>query len=89
MSDSGLGVEVDVAKGNLGYALDLLRQTLIEPAFPQDQVERHVKVRLAEIEQERSVAAQRAALEFSATYFDPSTRSARPTGGTGRDGRAR
>ncbi|MGB8383347.1 MAG: pitrilysin family protein [Dermatophilaceae bacterium] len=82
MSDSGLGVEVDVAKGNLGYALDLLRQTLTEPAFPQDQVERHVKVRLAEIEQERSVAAQRAALEFSATYFDPSTRSARPTGGT-------
>ena len=43
MSDSGLGVDVDVAKRNLGYALDLLRQTLTEPAFPQDQVERHVQ----------------------------------------------
>ncbi|MGV1007016.1 MAG: M16 family metallopeptidase [Dermatophilaceae bacterium] len=82
MSDSGLGVEMEVAKGNLGYALDLLRQTLTEAAFPQDQVERHVKTRLAEIELERSVAAQRAAVEFSATFFDSSTRGARPTGGT-------
>ena len=81
MSDSGLSVDVDVAKRNLGYALDLLRQTLIEPVFPQDQVERHVKVRLAEIEQERSIAAHRAALAFWATYYDPSSRSARPTGG--------
>ncbi len=81
MSDSGLSIDVDVAKSNIGYALDLLRQTLVEPAFPQDQVERHVKVRLAEIEQERSVAAHRAALEFWATYYHPSSRSARPTGG--------
>jgi predicted Zn-dependent peptidase len=81
-SDSGISVDVDVAKGNLDYALDLLRQALTEPAFPGSEVERHVKQRLAEIEQERSVAAQRAAMELIATYFDPSERASRPTGGT-------
>jgi predicted Zn-dependent peptidase len=81
-SDSGISVDVDVAKRNLDYALDLLRQALTEPAFPESEVERHVKQRLAEIEQERSVAAQRAAMELIATYFDPSERASRPTGGT-------
>ena len=81
MSEAGLSVEVDVAKGNLAYSLDLLRQCLIEPAFPQAEVGRHVKQRLAEIEQERSVAAQRGAIELIATYFDPSERAARPTAG--------
>ena len=33
-SDSGLSVDVDVAKRHLDYALDLLRQALTEPAFP-------------------------------------------------------
>jgi predicted Zn-dependent peptidase len=81
-SDSGLSVDVDVAKRHLDYALDLLRQALTEPAFPAQEVERHVKQRLAEIEQERSVAAQRAALELVTRFFDPSERASRPTGGT-------
>jgi len=81
MSEAGLSVDVDVAKGNLTYALDLLRQCLTEPAFPQAEVARHVKQRLAEIEQERSVAAQRGTIELIATYFDPSERASRPTAG--------
>ena len=81
MAEAGLSVDVDVAKGNLGYALDLLRQCLTEPAFPESEVSRHVKQRLAEIEQERSVAAQRGAIELLATYFDPSERASRPTAG--------
>jgi predicted Zn-dependent peptidase len=81
VAEAGLSVDVDVAKGNLAYALDLLRQSITEPAFPEAEVTRHVKQRLAEIEQERSVAAQRGAIELLATYFDPSERAARPTAG--------
>ncbi len=80
--DSGLSVEVDVAKGHLDYALDLLSQTLTEPAFPAEEVGRHVSTRLAEVEQERSMAAHRAASQFAATYFDPATRASRPVGGS-------
>lgn len=82
VGDSGLTVEVDVAKRHLSYALDLLRQCLTEPAFPESDIARHVATRLAEIEQERSVAAHRAAKQMSATFFDPASRSARPAGGT-------
>jgi len=81
VAEAGLSVDVDVAKGNLAYALDLLRQCLTEPAFPAAEVARHVKQRLAEIEQERSVAAQRGAIELIATYFDPGERASRPTAG--------
>ncbi len=82
VGDSGLSVELDVAKHHLGYALDLLRQCLAEPAFPEPEVARQVATRLAEIEQERSVAAHRAAAEFATTFFDLQTRAARPMGGT-------
>jgi predicted Zn-dependent peptidase len=82
MADAGLSVDVDVVKGNLVPALDLLRQILTEPAFPPAEVARQVRTRLAEIEQERSVAAHRAALEFVQTFYAPDDRSSRPTGGT-------
>lgn len=82
VGDSGLSVELDVAKHNLAYGLDLLRQCLAEPAFPEDEVARQIATRLAEIEQERSVASHRAAAEFAATFFDPDARAARPVGGT-------
>lgn len=82
VGESGLSVEVDVAKHNLGYALDLMGQCLAEPAFPASEVERQVTTRLAEIELERSVAAHRAARQFSATYFEPEARASRPVGGT-------
>ena len=81
-SEAGVSVDVDVAKRNLEYALDLLRQALTEPAFPAAEVARHVKQRLAEIEQERSVAAQRGAIELIATFFDTQERASRPTAGT-------
>lgn len=82
MGEAALSVDVDVAKPNLDYALDLLRQVLVEPAFPPVELERQVRQRLAEIDQDRSVAAQRAALEFAATYYAPGSRACRPTAGT-------
>ncbi|GAA2034455.1 pitrilysin family protein [Terrabacter terrae] len=82
MADSGLSVDLDVVKGNLEPALDLLRQILTEPVFPQSEVARQVRTRIAEIEQERSVAAHRAGLEFVRTFYAADDRSSRPTGGT-------
>ena len=82
VTDGGLGVDLDVPKRRLPDALDLLRQALAEPVFPEPEVERHRKTRLAQIEQERALAPQRAAQEFIATHFDPSDRASRPTAGS-------
>ncbi len=82
VSESGLTVDVDVPKRNLSAALDLLSQAVREPAFFANEVSRHVKIRLAEIDQERAQPAQRAAIEFIATYFDADERASRPTAGT-------
>ncbi len=82
VGDSGLSVELDVAKHHLAYGLDLMRQCLAEPAFPAEEVARQVATRLAEIEQERSVASHRAAAEFATTFYSPKGRSSRPVGGT-------
>ena len=80
-SESGLIVDVDVPKRNLTEALDLLSQAVREAAFPSNEVSRHVKIRLAEIDQERALPGHRAALEFISTYFDPDERASRPTAG--------
>ena len=82
VSDAGLVVNLDVSKRHLSEALDLLSQAVREPAFPADEVSRHIKIRLAEIDQERAVPGQRAAIEFIATYFDADERASRPTAGT-------
>jgi zinc protease len=82
VSESGLIVDLDVAKGHLREALDLLSQAVREPAFPANEVSRHVKTRLAEIDQERAQPGQRAALEFISTYFDAAERASRPSAGT-------
>jgi predicted Zn-dependent peptidase len=82
VTDGGLGVDLDVPKRRLGEALDLLRQALAEPVFPEPEVDRHRKTRLAQIEQERALAPQRAAQAFIATHFDETDRASRPTAGT-------
>ncbi|MEP7035810.1 MAG: pitrilysin family protein [Actinomycetota bacterium] len=82
VSESGLVVDVDVPKRNLDAALDLLSQAVREPIFPANEVSRHVKIRLAEIEHERALPGQRAALEFISTYFEPAERASRPSAGT-------
>jgi predicted Zn-dependent peptidase len=82
MADSGLSLDLDVVKGNLEPALDLLRQILTEPAFPRTEVARQVRTRLAEIDQERAVPSARAGLEFVRTFYAAQDRSSRPTGGS-------
>lgn len=82
VSDGALSVDVDVPQRFLPAALDLLRQVLSEPAFPQDEVRRILRSRLAEIEQERASAPHRAAREVTASLWAPTERASRPTSGT-------
>ncbi|MDV3220009.1 pitrilysin family protein [Intrasporangium sp.] len=82
VSEAGITLDLDVVKGNLEPALDLLRQILTEPVFPENEVARQVRTRLAEIEQERSIPGHRAALEFVATFYAEDERASRPTGGS-------
>jgi zinc protease len=81
-SESGLSVDMDVAKGHLPAALQLMSEAVREPAFPENEVARHVRTRLAEIDHERAVPGQRAALAFLETYFDEAERASRPSAGT-------
>jgi predicted Zn-dependent peptidase len=82
VTDAGLSVALDVPKARLGEALEMLRLCLADPAFPESEVQRHLRTRLAEIEQERAIPGQRAAREFIATFFDAGDRASRPTGGS-------
>lgn len=81
VGENGLAVDVDVPVHRLPAALDLLRQCLDEPAFPAHEVQRHTQARLAEIEQERSVPARRAAWQLARTLYDPADRASRPAAG--------
>ncbi|CAN7355457.1 M16 family metallopeptidase [Knoellia sp. LjRoot47] len=82
VTDGALSVDVDVPQRFLPQALDLLRQALSEPAFPEAEVRRILRSRLAEIEQERASAPHRAARELTANLWAPSERASRPAAGT-------
>ena len=82
MSESGLTVTVDAPRRHLDYALDLLTQSLREPAFPHDEVDRQRKTRIAEIAHDRVNPSSRAALELVATFYDGRERASRPSGGS-------
>ncbi len=82
LGERGLVVDVDVPRRNLGTALELLTECLTSASFPEGEVRRQVRHRLADIAHDRADAGSRAALEFIAAYFDPDERASRPTGGT-------
>ena len=82
MAETGLVIDVDVAQRHLGPALELLTECVSEPSFPTEEVSRHVKTRMAEIEQEHASAGSRASLEFIRTWFALDERASRPAGGT-------
>lgn len=80
--DGGLTVDLDVPSRFLGAALELLALALTAPRFPEEEVQRILRRRLAEIEQERASAPHRAAREFAATVYSASERASRPSAGT-------
>lgn len=81
-TEYGLTLECDVPRTRLADGLELFSEALNRPAFPGVEVERAVKRRLADIEQEDVDPRHRAAREFAASFYTPQSRASRPTGGT-------
>ncbi|UIJ34688.1 pitrilysin family protein [Allobranchiibius sp. GilTou73] len=77
----GLTVQLEVATGALRPALELALECLSEPAFPEEEVSRHVAQRLSDIEHELADPGSRAALEWIDAYYDPTARASRPVAG--------
>ena len=82
VSDGGILVDVDVPQRHLATAAALVTEALSDAVFPDDEVRRILRNRLAEIEQERASSAHRAARELARTLWDPADRASRPTGGS-------
>ena len=87
---AGFGVELtlagtqavlDVPASRLDRALALFAEAVTEPALADDDVRRHVVLRLAEIEQAQANSAQTASTAFRAAVFDPESRASRMNGG--------
>ena len=81
LSLSGLQVVLDVPASHLERALELFAEAVIEPSLADRDVNRHVQLRLAEIEQAQANSAQTASIAFRAAVFDETTRAARMSGG--------
>ena len=77
----GLQVVLDVPASHLERALELFAEAVIEPSLADRDVNRHVQLRLAEIEQAQANSAQTASIAFRAAVFDETTRASRMNGG--------
>ena len=87
---AGFGVEVslagfeavlDVPATRLDRALELFAEAVTEPTLADEDVNRHVQLRLAEIEQAQANSAQTASIAFRNAIFDASSRASRMNGG--------
>jgi len=81
LSLAGLQIVLDVPASHLERALELFAEAVIEPSLADRDVNRHVQLRLAEIEQAQANSAQTASMAFRAAVFDETTRAARMSGG--------
>lgn len=78
---AGTQVVLDVPGSRLEPALALFAEAVTQPALADDDVRRHVTLRLAEIEQAQANSAQTATHTFRSVVFDGSTRASRMNGG--------
>jgi zinc protease len=81
LTQAGLSTILDVPATRLDRALELFAEAVTEPAFADDDVRRHVQLRLAEIEQAQANSAQIASIAFRNAVFDESSRASRMNGG--------
>lgn len=82
IGERGVVVQVDTISRNLPVALDLLLECLTGATFPEGEVRREVRHRLADIGQDRADPGSLASLHFIETYFDAHDRASRPAGGS-------
>jgi zinc protease len=81
LSLSGLQAILDVPASHLDRALELFAEAVSEPSLADRDVNRHVQLRLAEIEQAQANSAQIASIAFRGAVFEESRRAARMNGG--------
>jgi zinc protease len=81
LSLAGTQAVLDVPASRLDRAMELFAEALTEPALADEDIRRHVLLRLAEIEQVQANSAQTATTAFRATVFDPTSRASRMNGG--------
>lgn len=82
MTSRGVMFDLEAVPGRLTTAWRLAQECLTEPAFPSDEVGRHVQQRLSEIDHELADAGARASLQWVDAFYDAESRAARPLGGT-------
>jgi zinc protease len=80
--ERGVHVGLEVTARHLGTAVALLTECLAEAVFPEAEVTRLVRHRLADIAHDEADPGSRAALEFVRTYYDERDRPHLPVGGT-------
>ncbi|HEU5485674.1 MAG TPA: pitrilysin family protein [Microlunatus sp.] len=78
---SGLQAVLDVPVRRVDRAFALFAEAVTDPALAAEDVARHVKLRLAEIEQSRANSASRASTEFRRAVYAADSRAARMNGG--------
>jgi zinc protease len=81
LSLSGTQIILDVPASHLDRALALFAEAVVEPSLADRDVNRHVQLRLAEIEQAQANPAQAASIAFRAAIFEQAKRAARMNGG--------
>jgi zinc protease len=81
VSLAGLQTVLDVPTSHLDRALELFAEAVTQPALADADTERHVQLRLAEIEQAQANPAQAATMAFRETVFSADSRASRMNGG--------
>ncbi len=78
---AGTQVVLDVPGSRLDRALELFAEAVTSPALAEEDIRRHVTLRLAQIEQAQANSAQAATHAFRSVVFDAGDRAARMSGG--------
>jgi zinc protease len=81
LSLSGVQIILDVPVSHLDRALELFAEAVTEPSLADRDVNRHVQLRLAEIEQAQANSSQAASIAFRAAVFEEAKRASRMNGG--------
>jgi zinc protease len=81
VSLDGFQAILDVPTSRIETALPLFAEAVTAPALAEEDIARHVQLRLAEIDQARAHSAQLASIEFRSMVFDSACRASRMSGG--------
>ncbi len=78
---SGIQLAMDVPASRFGRAITLLAEAVREPELADGDIQRHVTLRLAEIEQAKANSSAEASIAFRQAVFDAGSRASRMSGG--------